>query len=96
MSRSYKKTPVVKDHESGKWGKNQANRKVRRCKNVIANGKAYRKVYNPWDIHDCVIRCTYEQMRLSLKTHETRVAQGIERPDPYDYENRWYKYYYRK
>lgn len=50
MSRSYKKNPIIKD--SNGFGKKQANKRVRRFKGVIPNGKAYRKLYNPWDISD--------------------------------------------
>jgi hypothetical protein len=49
MSRSRKKHPIVKDCISG--GKKEANRKVRRTLNV-PNGKAYRKVYDSWNISD--------------------------------------------
>ena len=54
MSRSYKKAPVYTDREHGaKWWKRQANRKVRHY-NDILNNKSYRKVYNPWYIHDYI------------------------------------------
>lgn len=48
MSRSYKKYPFVKDRDSAKWGKRYCNKKVRRTKDV-PNGKAYRKLTEPWD-----------------------------------------------
>lgn len=50
MSRSYKKHPIVKD-PAGKYMKRFANKKVRRTKD-IPNGKAYRKVFETWDISD--------------------------------------------
>ncbi len=58
MSRSYKKIAGFTDYtrKYTKWAKRQANKKVRRAYNV-PNGKAYRKVYNPWDIHDWVWLC---------------------------------------
>jgi hypothetical protein len=49
MSRSYKKHVWFKDHNKG--AKREANQKVRRTPE-IANGKAYRKVYDPWNICD--------------------------------------------
>lgn len=52
MSRSYKKA-VHKYAPTGTWGKKKANRKVRRTKN-IPDGKAYRKVFSTWDVHDCI------------------------------------------
>ena len=50
MSRSYKKYNIVKD-PSAKGMKKYANKKVRRTKNV-PNGKAYKKVFESWNISD--------------------------------------------
>ena len=50
MSRSYKKHPRVKDSAS-RYMKKYANKKVRRTKN-IPNGKAYKKVFESWEISD--------------------------------------------
>jgi len=61
MSRSYKKTPVVK--QSTKRMKSIANRKVRRSNLIIANGSAYRKVFCSYDISDYSLRETYEEYR---------------------------------
>ena len=49
MSRSFKKTPGFCDRSP--YNKNQANRRAR--KNwAIANGGAYRKVFEQWNICD--------------------------------------------
>ena len=48
MSRSYKHFPFCKDRESCKWGKRYCNKKVRKTKS-IPNGKAYKKLVEPWD-----------------------------------------------
>lgn len=66
MSRSYKKTPVVKDNRrSKKWKKALANRTVRRKLNDpeygMADGRAYKKEYESWNIADYVIRWTKEE-----------------------------------
>lgn len=50
MSRSYKKHPRVKD-AANKGMKKFANKKVRHTKN-IPNGKAYKKVFESWEISD--------------------------------------------
>ena len=50
MSRSYKKHNRAKD-PAGKDMKKFANKKVRHTKN-IPNGKAYKKVFESWDISD--------------------------------------------
>ena len=55
MGKSYRKTPIVKDwNSSTKFRKRQANKKVRRFKQPIADGKMFRKITNPWDIYDQV------------------------------------------
>lgn len=96
MSRSYKKTPVVKDYHSGKKGKRQANRKVRRCKHIISSGNSYRKVYETWDIHDSVSRYSYQQFLVDKESEGVRVEQGVEKSYPtYTYSD-WAKSYYRK
>ena len=68
MSRSYRKNPIIKDNGEGKKDKKAiANRRVRRKLNNpdygIANGKAYRKEYNSWDIADNVSRFTEDEAR---------------------------------
>lgn len=50
MSRSYRKFPMRKFNRSGM--KKVANRRVRRYKGEIADGKDYKKVFNSWDISD--------------------------------------------
>lgn len=50
MSRSYKKHPRVKD-SANKFMKKYANKKVRHAKD-IPSGKAYKKVFESWDISD--------------------------------------------
>lgn len=50
MSRSYKKHSRVKD-PANKNMKKFANKKVRRTKDV-PNGKAYKKLFESWDISD--------------------------------------------
>jgi len=52
MSRSEKKTPIIKYGGYGKQGKKWANRRVRRNYS-ISNGNNYRKMYESWDIFDC-------------------------------------------
>lgn len=51
MSKSRRK-PFIVDSSTKKFGKRYANKKVRRYKGVIQNGKWYRKIYNSWDICD--------------------------------------------
>ena len=63
MGKSYKKTPVIKENgESKKKMKTIANKAVRRkMKDAdfeIANGNAYRKEYESYDIADYISRQT--------------------------------------
>lgn len=55
MSRSYRKTPIVKDcsKHGAKWAKRRANKRVRRIsRGLIGKSKLYRKHYERWDICD--------------------------------------------
>jgi hypothetical protein len=100
MSRSYKKVPVVKiAPKDGTDEKKFANRKVRRCKEVIADGKAYRKLFQSWDIHDYVCRYTYEDYRCHYEKQVKMYQTGALSYDPDRYAHSycdWYKSYKRK
>ena len=62
MARSYKKNPVNKYAPvRGRIGKRFANHRVRRCKGDLPSGKAYRNLYETWDIHDVVDRTTLNE-----------------------------------
>ena len=52
MSRSYKKNVRFRDYLETKFYKRYANKVVRRYKGEIADGKAYRKVFCSYAIHD--------------------------------------------
>lgn len=96
MSRSYKHTPVVTDRSgrpgSAKYFKRQANRKVRHTFDV-PNGKAYRRVYNPWNIRDYIFYWpqSYAVERYN-RYYDIYGNQSLE-----EYINKvWKKYYFRK
>ena len=55
MSRSYKKTPLFCDHNPGM--KAYANRRFRRYKGPVQDGKWYRRYTNPWNIWDYKFGC---------------------------------------
>lgn len=63
MSRSYKKTPIIKYAPSSKRG---GTKKVKRCANKsvrrgeYGNGMQYKRAYEQWDIHDIVDRSTWK------------------------------------
>lgn len=62
MAKSLKKHPIIKYAPTrAYYQKKEANHTVRRIpidddRVYVTNGKQYRKLYNPWDIHDCVYR----------------------------------------
>lgn len=69
MSRSYKRYPFCKDRDSSKWGKRYCNKRVRKAKDV-PNGKAYRKLTEPWDfIYDYCCSETWEEYKNYHKNH---------------------------
>lgn len=78
MSRSYRKTPACKENSKGM--KRLANQKVRNYKGELANGKAYRKLFQTYDISD-----TGWFFTLEYATHKQKEMEIF-------YENRKYSY----
>lgn len=70
MSRSVKKHPVVKDKGSGKWGKRQASKAVRRSKSFDGSGKEYKKLYNSGNIYDYISYYSKEDAIKDWKREE--------------------------
>ena len=89
MSRSYKMTPLFKEHIRGM--KNTANRKVRRCNTIIANGYGYRKVFCSYDISDYAFYETYAEHKARIE----RLRSGRNCIDDVSYWD-WYKIFKRK
>ena len=64
MSRSYKKHPCCTDYTDGRTiPKRRANKVIRRYKNKIANGNAYKHLYCSWNIHDYISRWSWKQAK---------------------------------
>lgn len=96
MSRSYKKSPRVKDNSNGrKDAKRKANKKVRRYTGTIANGKSYRKIYDTYDIYDYNFYCPYSEYRESY-FNDTRLRRLYNWKAEEDCYNHWCKVYLRK
>ena len=102
MGKSYRKNPIVKDNgKSKKEMKSLANRKVRRKLNDpdfnIADGKAYKKEFESWDIADFISRWTKED---AIKEYESKSKKyrwfKEEWPTLDDYLNYWEKTMHRK
>lgn len=57
MSRSFKRNPICKCGRSGRVGKKLANRRVRRALiDLPRKSKAYKKIYESYDICDYISR----------------------------------------
>ena len=102
MSRSYRKNPIIKDNgKSKKEMKSLANRKIRRKLNDpdfnMADGKAYKKEFESWDIADFISRWTKED---AIKEYESKSKKypwfKEEWPTLEDYLNYWEKTMHRK
>lgn len=96
MSRSYKKSPVITDGHSGRVAKKEANRKVRKYRDVLANGKAYRKVFESYDIHDFIIHYSYASYKKDVESHQKEYDQGIVSYPFCETEQEWRKSFQRK
>jgi len=98
MSRSYKKHPYCTDYSRRltKWTKRMANKAVRRHKyHLPIKGKLYRRVYNPWFIHDWIEYETEMQAREWFRHHEDYITRfpPNENLDEDTYINKIYKKY---
>lgn len=101
MSRSYKKTPIIKCAPRNNWGQKQANRRIRRIKGKFPFGCWYKKLYEQWDIHDQVSFCSLEEYLTLWQDTENWLKRhgytdnwyGKDRKDAC---NEWRKRYLRK
>lgn len=77
MGKSYRKTPIIKDwNGTTKFRKRQANKKVRRFKQPISDGKMYRRITNPWDIYDVVYRQSIYDWMASYESSVKQFENG--------------------
>lgn len=90
MSRSYKKTPMVKDKNKG--AKKLANKKVRRYKGAIKNGGFYRKIFCSYDICDYMFSRTLEE----YIERESSFLSPDEELDIKEVSRKWYTTYKMK
>lgn len=94
MSRSFKKTPIIKDHNKGE--KKNANHKVRRTKDV-PNGGSYKKFYPQWDICDWSSGWSKRAyIRRWEHRHDAHRWSWIKDKSFHDVMRYWYKTYYWK
>ena len=94
MSRSYKHSPICPESKNKKWFfKRYANKVVRQFKGELANGKAYRRLYNSWDICDYKFRETLEEAILDWEVGRWSWTRDMTREEVIQY---WKASYYRK
>ena len=96
MSRSYKKVPCVKDNQKAE--RKFANRKVRKFIGEIANGSAYKKLCDQYDICDWIVTYYYKAYVKDKEAEEKSLLNGGQKwsyCDNYSYKD-WYKRYKRK
>lgn len=93
MSRSYRHTPILKDGgtKGKKWRKRQASRKVRHERDPIANGKAYCKLYDSWNIADYI---SYWPKEKAIQSYNKYDWWKEEYPTERDFINRYWKLVY--
>ena len=95
MSRSYKKHPYYTDGRNGRViQKRWANKKVRRFKKKIENGKSYKKLFCTWEIHDYKYRETWEEAKERFENPDNKYGYWEQRyPTLKEYYKYWIKYH---
>lgn len=89
MSRSYKRFPVYKRHEAG--AKREANRRVRRTKDVIQHN-GYKRLMASWIVYEYRFYCTKADMRQILAD---RARECELRGEEFDGDIKWWYKAYR-
>lgn len=55
MSRSYKRTPIIKYCGDSRFAKRQSSKKVRKSDgNLLLKGNQYKKLFESWNINDII------------------------------------------
>lgn len=90
MSRSLRKTPIIKDWDRNtKFRKRQANKKVRRYKHALSDGKMYRRLTNPYDIYDIVFRSSIHEWMADYEQALKQVENGTYSNYPDRHTKEW-------
>lgn len=94
MSRSYKKHPYYTDNPASGI-KRIANKIVRQYKHKIANGKAYKRLFCSYDIHDWITRWPWAEAKKEYERNPWPFWKE-EYPTIKDFYKYWSKYHKRK
>jgi len=97
MSRSYKKHPYYTDGKEGSTTitKRFANKTVRKYKHKLAKGKAYKRLFCSYDIHDYISRWSWEEAKKEYESDPYKYLKE-EYPSLREFYKFWSKYYKRK
>ena len=93
LARSVKKNPIRTDGRNGqKIPKRFSNKTIRREED-IPNGKAYKKYYCSWNIHDYISRLDWETAKKDYE-HNERWQKMY--PTLKDFHRFWRRFYKNK
>lgn len=95
MSRSYKKTPIVKYVYSNtlKSGKKLSNKRIRKHED-LSNGGQFKKILNTRYIYELKI---YKPFQRSILENEDRICRNYRMYESFEKAvERWQRNYYRK
>ena len=90
MSRSRKKNPIYTDGGAHNTSKRFANKKVRNAEDIPLKGKAYKKYFESYDIHDWKTRWTLHEAILDWEANREWYEQLYHSFK--EYLHHWYKY----
>ena len=97
MSRSCKREPVYKGHNSGKVGKKLAQHRVRKADLPAGKSCKYKHVFNSYDIHDNIQRSSEKEATEDYyrkKIQNPEVVEGYETVG--DYLNKEFSKWFRR
>ena len=98
MSRSYKRSPVFTDgtRKTTKEMKRMANQKVRHYKKGLPQGKAYKKLFCSYDIHDYINYWSWSEAKSDYLSGNCSSYIYNRFPNLKSYYNYWSKICKRK
>ena len=100
MSRSYKKQPYITDSSGSKERKKVANSHVRstvrELDEYLPQGSDYKKIHEPWDIHDYKFTMTKREMIQWWEKYKDTPYVKKKYPTMRHIIRQWYKLYRNK
>ena len=95
MSRSYKKSPCCTDNgKHTTYEKRRANKVVRKSKEEVPSGKAYKRFFGSWNIRDYSFRYTEHEAREAYYREENESWMRKYR-NADDFVNKFWRKWYK-